>query len=233
MDDLQIFIVFHKTLFDDCYKNIPHDVLQKYFTFYAVNEKIEKSYTRDKYKIINEWDLPIYDKTFQERGYNENSAIYHIYANNLHSSYKYIGFFQYDMIFNENIIETFQTIGNSTTLGFSFHDYNFCTWNEPQTLNYIINDYETYFNKSFSYNGQYPLYNSFIIPTETYERIMKCVLRLYDKLFPWCTEAPNKQHVGHIGGIYERIMAFAIGEEHLRSLTINVSHNHELKYVCY
>jgi hypothetical protein len=79
-----------------------------YFTFYAVNKDIEKSYTPNKYKIVHEWELSIYNKTFQERGYNENSAIYHVYANNLHKNYKYVGFFQYDMKFNNNIIEFLQ-----------------------------------------------------------------------------------------------------------------------------
>jgi len=91
--DIQIFIIFHKNIFDECYKNIPEDILSEYFTFYAVNENIEKCYMQNKYKVINEWELSIYDKTFQERGYNENSAIYHIYANKLNKDYKYIGFF--------------------------------------------------------------------------------------------------------------------------------------------
>ena len=94
---IQIFIVFHKYIFDECYKNIPQDILDKYFTFIAVNKNIQKIYSK-KYKVINEWELPIYDSTFQERGYNENSAIYHVYANNLHKPYKSIGFFQYDMV---------------------------------------------------------------------------------------------------------------------------------------
>lgn len=67
---LQIFVVFHKYIFDECYKNIPDDLLYKYFTFIAVNKDIPKTYTQNKYKVINEWDLEIYDNSFQERGYN-------------------------------------------------------------------------------------------------------------------------------------------------------------------
>jgi hypothetical protein len=103
---MQLFIVFHKKIFDNNYKHISDDELEKNFTFIAVNQKIEKDYSKNKrkYNIINEWELPIYDPTFQERGYNENSAIYHVYANKLHERYKYIGFFQYDMILENNII---------------------------------------------------------------------------------------------------------------------------------
>jgi hypothetical protein len=238
MNSLQIFIVFHKNIFDECYKNIPNDILSKYFTFIAVNEKIAKNYTRNKYKVINEWELPIYDKTFQERGYNENSAIYHIYANNLHKDYKYIGFFQYDMTFNDNIIDFYKKNLSQEPMGFYFSakNYYYCaykTWDEPKTLRYIIKDYEKFYNKTFSKDCEYPLYNSYIIPIEIYEKIMPWVIQLYDKLYPWCIQSPNASHFAHIGGIYERIMAFAIGEETLQNINVNVSHINEYKQLSY
>ena len=238
MTDIQIFIVFHKNIFDECYKNIPRNILSKYFTFIAVNENITKNYTQNKYKIINEWELPIYDRTFQERGYNENSAIYHVYANNLHKDYKHIGFFQYDMVFNNNIIYFLKINIAQESVFFYYknYDFNFCsyeTWNEPDTLNYIIEDYEKFHNKSFSKNKQYPLYNSYIIPTQTYEKIMKWVTQLYDKIYPWCIEPPNSSGRSHIGGIYERIMAYAIGEENLNYVKLNILHDHKYKKVSY
>lgn len=235
--DIQIFIIFHKNIFDECYKNIPEDILSEYFTFYAVNENIEKCYTQNKYKVINEWELTIYDKTFQERGYNENSALYHIYANNLNKDYKYIGFLQYDMIFDDNIIDFLQKNISQTNTTFYLEnfDYNFCyyTLNEPNTLEYIIKDYETFYNKSFNKNYQYPLFNTYIIPNETYVKIMKWIVQLYTKIYPWCIEKPNASHFGHIGGIYERIMAFAIGGENLKNIKINVLHDHKYKNLSY
>jgi hypothetical protein len=47
-------------------KNIPHDILTKYFTFIAVNENIPKIYTPNKYKIINEWEYPFMTKHFKK-----------------------------------------------------------------------------------------------------------------------------------------------------------------------
>jgi hypothetical protein len=238
MSDIQIFIVFHKHIFDECYENIPDDILYKYFTFLAVNKNIEKHYTLNKYKVINEWELPIYDNTFQERGYNENSAIYHVYINNLHKNYKYIGFFQYDMKFNDNIINFLQENISETPTNFYFssHDFDFCTkktWGDPYTLNYVVKDYETFFNKSFNKNYQYPLFNSYVIPMESYEKIMKWVVQMYDKIYPWCIEMPNVTFFGYIGSIYERIMAFAIGEENLKYISLNVSHDHKYKMSSY
>jgi hypothetical protein len=247
---IQIFIIFHKNIFDDCYKNIPADVLYKYFTFVAVNKNIPKQYTKNKYKIINEWELPIYNNIFQERGYNENSAIYHIYINNLHKEYNYIGFFQYDMIFKDNIIdylykniedikntECTEIIENNTIyFPLELYDFNFCsyqTWNEPKTLDYVINDYEKFYNVKFSKNEKYPLFNTYIIPINIYEKIMKWIIQLYDKIYPWCMQYPNKTHFGHIGGIYERIMGYALGQEKMIYKNINVEHNHFYKNLSY
>jgi hypothetical protein len=40
---IHIYIIFHKEIFDDCYKKIPDNILKEYFTFIAVNENIPKN----------------------------------------------------------------------------------------------------------------------------------------------------------------------------------------------
>ena len=241
---IQIFIVFHKKIFDDCYKNIPNDVLYKYFTFIAVNKEIPKEYTPDKYKIINEYELPIYDDSFQKRGYNENSAIYHIYANNLHKDYKYIGFFQYDMVFNDNIIdyvhehliiEEDKFLNNDIYFSFCERDFYTCIGHghDQNTYYHIVKDYEKFFNITFDKDKLYPLYNSYIIPVNSYNKIMKWIVQLYNQLYPWCVEYPNPTIFWYLGFIYERVMAFAIGNENLLKIHINVDHVREYTHQCY
>jgi len=235
---IQLFVVFHKHIFDECYKYIPPDILQNYFTFFAVNESIPKEYTPNKYKIVNEWELPIYDKSFQEKGYRENSALYHVYANKLHAPYTHVGFFQYDMIFNDNIVDFIQTrlTGRPIYFPFELRDFLFCsdgTWNEPRTSEFVIRDYEAYFHTTFRKDTPLPLYNSYVISIEIYEKVMGWIVQLYDKLYPWCIQPPNQTHHGHIAGIYERIMAYAIGQEPLLAAMVNISHREELKEKCY
>ena len=58
---------------------------------------------------------------------------------------------------------------------------------------------------------------------------MAWVSQLYDKLYPWAIEPPNATHFGHIGGIYERIMAYAVGEEDLPFVQLNVEHDNNFK----
>jgi hypothetical protein len=42
-EDFHIFVVFHEKIFDECYEDIPKEILDKHFTFIAVNEDIQKS----------------------------------------------------------------------------------------------------------------------------------------------------------------------------------------------
>jgi hypothetical protein len=228
----QLFVVFHKKIYDECYKDIPQEILDKYFTFYAVNENIPKEYTKDKYKVVNEWELPYYNDQFQKKGYNENSAIYHVIKNKLHEPYKYVGFFQYDMVFTINSINTILNgIGETPTCFYlTACNYGYCaeeTWNEPYVMEYLTSHYEHCYNKKFSrsYKNIYPLYNSYVIPVETYEKVMGWVSMFYNRVGAIVVQT----HFGHIGGLYERIMAFAIGEENLNMIKLDINHDHGYK----
>jgi len=228
----QLFVVFHKKIFDECYDNIPQDILDKYFTFVAVNPDIPKTYTKDKYKIVNEWELPEYNAQFQQKGYNENSVIFHVMRNELYKEYKYVGFFQYDMIFTMSVLDTIISEMNEipTCFYLDARNYGYCakeTWNEPPVMAYLTSYYEEFHNKkfSYSYNDVYPLLNSYVISVDTYEKVMKWVYTLYSKI----GSIVEQKHFGHIGGLYERIMAFAIGEENLRMIKLDIAHDHMYK----
>jgi len=228
---IQIFVVFHKKIFDECYKHIPQEYLDKYFTFYAVNEKIQKEYTPGKYKVINEWELPIYDKTFQERGYNENSALYHIYINKLYKDYDYIGFFQYDMEFAENVVDLIKDkMSNGTYMAHELRDYYFCTThtlNDTEISEFIAREYENYYGKQLNRDIQYPLLNTYVIPQDMYENIMKWVVTMYDKLYPWCIGPGHKSFHGIVGGIYERIMGLSVGNQGRYVGAVGIGHEQE------
>ncbi len=236
---LQLFVVFHKKIFDECYSEIPADILSKYFTFVAVNTTIPKEYTPNKYKIINEWELPIYDNSFQEKGFKENSVLYHVYANNLHIPYKYIGFMQYDMHINMNFInDLLQNISDTPTcFAYSLHNFVFCsyqTWYEPALLEFIIKDYEQFYNKKFNRSLIYPLYNTYVLPSVDFEIVMEWVTQLYDKLNKIFNMRGYEHNLINCGGVYERIMAYVIGNLNLPyKLLKDVDHDHVLKQQVY
>ena len=241
---MQFFVVFHRKLFDECYAKIPSDVLQKYFTFFAVNESIPKEYTPGKYKILNEWDLPIYDPTMQKNNYRENSALYHVYANGLHKPYLRIGFFQYDMIFNENIVEKILNYPIDAPIGFCILP----TWirdfigstvpGMADIIKKVIELYEQQFSKKIIRTTKsrippfktvldtsrlYPLLNSYVIPSSSFEKVMQWVVQLYGKV----------DLKGDTAGLYESIMALALGTEDLQWRELNVLHDQDFKKPCY
>jgi hypothetical protein len=237
-------VVFHKKLFDECYQKIPPGVLQEYFTFFAVNQSIPKEYTPGKYKILNEWDLPIYDPTMQEKGYRENSAIYHVYANGLHKKYARIGFFQYDMTFNENIVDRILNCPIKRPIGcFVMQVWikDFIESTLPKMaakMKEVISNYEQHFSKpvlrftksrippfksTLDTSRPYPLLNSYVVPSSSFENVMKWVVQLYGSV----------DLEGHTAGLYESIMAIALGEEDLYWYKLDVSHDQELKKPCY
>jgi hypothetical protein len=242
---MQFFVVFHQKLFDECYEKIPPDVLQEYFTFFAVNQSIPKEYTPGKYNILNEWDLPIYDPTMQEKGYRENSAIYHVYANGLHRKYGRIGFFQYDMKFNENIVETIEAVPLTYPVGFAIAGVRLdelSLRNCPEVyekLKEAITLYERAFGKKvlkmvksttppyslqlIRTHRKYPLLNSYVISNECFERVMRWIVTLYPKInFP-----------GYTATLYESIMGIALGTEDIVWRPLRIDHDHTFKKPCY
>jgi len=151
------------------------------------------------------------------------------------------------MIFKDNIIDyLYKNIdynkniecpeNNNIYFPLELYDFNFCNQainNEVKTVDFVINDYEKFFNVKFSKIEKYPLLNTYIIPINIYEKIMKWIIKLYDKIYPWCIQYPNQTHFGHIGGIYERIMGYALGQENMICNNINVEHNHFYKKLSY
>ena len=235
---IHFFVVFHSKLYDECYSAIPEDVLRKYFTFIAVNPSIPKVFTPNKYNIVNEWDLPIYDKTLQEKGYNENSAIWHVFVNKMHKPYSHVGFFQYDMLFKSNLVEevldTLRFTDSHTYFALRLETFDFCnreSWWNPHMIKPVIKDYESFFNVKFKYDKLCPLLNTYILPTQNYERVMSWIVQLYDKIYVETMQHRQMQiHKGAIAGYYERIMAFAIAQEDIRSLQLTaVEHDHFYK----
>lgn len=231
-EELQIYVVFHEKIFDECYEDIPQDILDKYFTFIAVNEKIDKIYTKYKYKVVNEWELPKYVDQFQLKGYKENSAIFHVMFNDMHKKYNYIGFCQYDMKFTMSAINTIinNIKSESVCLYLEAGNYQYCakeTWNEPPVMAYLISHYNFFYNKPFTFSTSdiYPLFNTYIIPVKTYEKIMPWVSYQYNRI----ASIVMQEHFGHLAGLYERIMAFAIGEEKLNMIKLDVKHDHMYK----
>jgi hypothetical protein len=225
----KIFIVFHKQIFDECYAEIPQEILDKHFVFVAVNPNIPKIYTPGRYNIINEWDLPILNKTLDNSILRENTVIYNVYANKLYEGCDYIGFAQYDMKFSAASLSNINNITSSSYLALWPCSISFCkntAYNGNNIINEIVKSYNSFFSTTIQDDIKVPLCNTYIIQTSLFEKIMPWVIDTYHFLIP-LTTAPNT------AGIYERVMGIAIGAEKLLVLPFELNHDHGYKQKSY
>jgi hypothetical protein len=226
---LQIFVIFHKELFAETFEKVPQH-LRKYLTFVAVNPEIPKSYP-EGISVLNEWELPIYEPRYQKEKYNENSVIFHLYLNGILEKYEYVGFCQYDMYLDDfsNVIENLKP---NTFIRHSILDtdssYTFCfleTWNQVKTLRFLeYSIQEAFPEHDLKQEGHYPLFNTYIVPTKTFQTIVKWGLEIESELVK----------TGSPAGTYERFFAFVIGELLEPSDCVwNITHSEKLKALTY
>lgn len=99
---VQLYNVWHSRLYDELYDDISQDDLSNIIMF-GVNEAYTKHYTPNRYNLMFEYDLPIYDPNLQKHNYCQTSCMWHLYKNPQKTYRKpgheldYIGFIQYDM----------------------------------------------------------------------------------------------------------------------------------------
>jgi hypothetical protein len=227
----QVFVFFHKFIFDDIYKDIPQDILNKYFTFVATNENVKKQYTEGKYNVINEWELPIYDPQLQKYGYNENSGLYHIYKNKLHEKYTHVGFLQYDMSFGEEFIKILEDPNKEDFYAFAPCDYDFVFrrsigGQHAESMLEIIEDYEKHYNTKVLRSIKYPLYNTYLINTKTFTNMMEWFSPLLYKIF----ETAKNKDDGGFGGLFERAAALNLGDQCGIPQPMPIRHDHDFKH---
>ncbi len=106
-----IFVVFHKHLVLDCYKELTDTDLKNHFRFIAVNAQIPKEIPeRLAPYVIHERGLPFYDPFLQFNNFCESSVFFHIWRNRhmFLEKYPYIGFLHYDMEVKKSALETIE-----------------------------------------------------------------------------------------------------------------------------
>ena len=177
---LNIYIVFHDTVEPAYYDALDADE-KSTLTLFGVKERQTTGM-----RTVYEDELPIYNSSFQKNHYQEGSALYHVYANNLASESDYVGFFHSDMKFGKDSINIAKNIAtrSPTTTHIFYIDLFAHAFIGGQTA--IIADYpkllgglksyNEYFGTSYSaevlVTTQMIIADTFIIPTRLYEKLM-------------------------------------------------------------
>lgn len=203
-----IFVVFHKYIIDRCYLNdLTFD--KEHFIFIKCNPKFPAEFNKNHgYQVIVEKDLPFYNPSLQssDKPYMAVSAIYHVYKNELHKKYDYIGFMEYDLSLqpdkNSKAVSAIQDFSRFTeqidvmiqksdklivplsirhTFKSLFEQKNIVL-NGKNAMSQIVNDYNQFKQTSYSLNNliyQNPLVptqQSFICDINTYNNLMKFIV---------------------------------------------------------
>lgn len=221
---LKIFVVYHRDIHAELYDEESVNNI----VFIGVNKHIKEGYCGGKqHNIIYEEDLPKYDASLQENGYNETSAIHHIYVNRVYQGLDYIGFAQYDMSIKSDVFNKInQTIVNNPSKSYIFYAFKLEMLHLSGGVPYkfILDSYNNHFktNHTLSEIKSNPftahnlvLLSTFVIPVKMFEKIMPWISKLIGELYPWSNLPTWPGKHGHIGCIMERAYGLALALEFL------------------
>jgi len=176
--NIRFFCVFHKSVHKQIYLCSPEET-KRYITYYGVHQKdatIENS--------VYEYELPKYNPAFQNLKYNEGSCIYHVYENQLYNPYDYIGFCQYDMVFNPNVFRNIETrIGQypNTIFYMDFFEWAFIGGQKTIIRDFPnvpsgLKSYNAFFGREYTEQtlkrNRMMICNTFLIPKQIYIKLM-------------------------------------------------------------
>jgi hypothetical protein len=187
---IKLFVVFHNLIFDELYTEMSK-IDKESVTLYGVKNRQDS-----EFKTIYEADLPIYNPKLQADVYNEGSAFYHIYKNNLYNDCDYIGFGQYDMKIHADTFSSIRsTINSSNSPCIFIMDYfpdikisGFlgCHNLIKSDLNGLESGLKTYnriFNKNYTaedvIQNRLIMCNTFVIHRKTFEKLMSWLIQYY------------------------------------------------------
>jgi hypothetical protein len=103
MNHLNFFLVTYDRLLERVIEDLEENELN-YITTYAVQKSVPKNLC-NKIKVLNEWELPWNDYTYQNKQYYEYGTMVHILMNpSLTKNLSHIGLLHYDVKFKKNSV---------------------------------------------------------------------------------------------------------------------------------
>jgi len=243
---LQCYVIFHKTLYTQCYENLDKSYIEKYIKFIGVNSKIHKTVpaSLEPYVIL-ERSLAKYNPLYQYANFCESSVFYHVYENAMMEPYDHIGFFQYDMSMTNGmfvkILHVLETHPDPKSVIMYQHKENsFRHLNQGiglQGWGIIIKIYNQVFNTSFEKEEVFlrdiPLYHCYILPKELYKKMMCFMFTVFPYLFEFlnCDGRHLPYHMERCYGIFLQLQGLDKTWIHITGLTHNDSYKDDWQAV--
>ena len=196
----KIFVTFFQNLYDGHY-SVDRTWNPGDFTFVKVNDRYpqEMGDNRLPYDIFVEHDFLIFRPNLQEKGYCENSVMWHLYKNGVHRDYDYIGFIEYDHVLTADFTQTMQKRLNDSSgeIIFSFQYFTFRQlWDQAIIMNpyrrekvdgradspwncikLVLKDYNDFYQTDHKLERLvakdcFPICHSLLMPSAMFDRLM-------------------------------------------------------------
>jgi hypothetical protein len=196
----KIFVTFFQNLYDGHY-SVDRTWNPGNFTFVKVNDRYpqEMGDNRLPYDIFVEHDFLIFRPNLQEKGYCENSVMWHLYKNGVHRDYDYIGFIEYDHVLTADFTQTMQKRLNDSSgeIIFSFQYFTFRQlWDQAIIMNpyrrekvdgradspwncikLVLKDYNDFYQTDHMLERLvakdcFPICHSLLMPSAMFDRLM-------------------------------------------------------------
>lgn len=200
MKTWKIYVTFFQKIFDKHYTVDP-TFNGDNFVFAKVNDDYEwdKSENQINYNVFFEHQFPSFEPIWQQKGYHENSVLYHLYKDKMYDKLDYIGFLEYDHVLRPGFCAEIQERieQSKEDLIFSFGAFSYeQLWNQGimlnkwrpsqqegransrwNCLNVILKDYNDFYGTNFSLDDLrqkdcLPLCHAVLMPVHIYDKIM-------------------------------------------------------------
>ena len=233
MANYQLYVIFHKDIYSECYKNLDQSYIDN-LKFFAVNSKIQKQVPEKFMKqLIIERELPNYNPLLQMCNFCEDSAFLHCFKNP-HLLKEYIGFFQYDMILQNSLFEALDA--TEPTLFYFYKENSYRHLNQCIGLRgwgIIVDIYNQIFHTKHTMDfvcaNDIPLYHCFVLPRNIFLKMMG----FFEKVYPIIIELLGNE-TKHLPYHFERchgiFLLFQKIESHLAWVQLSgITHSDTFK----
>lgn len=246
MPDRIVFIIFHQGIAPALTGTDKYPDLVRYF---GVNKNYKKKYilTNDgKFELLGkhndvylEHTLPHHDDSIQERGFMETSAYLHIYRNQLHLPYEFIGIAQYDMIWSNKAMQRLKSLNQkrkvlARTKGtiFSKGRWHPLMFAKRYPLDFVIDSYNKFFHTKHTKEDlegrPLTLWQTYFMHRSVFEDLSSWLSVLVDEVYPWANRFPYETHWGFISGLSERAESIFFALQKLAISEIGLGHSEDI-----
>ena len=221
----KLYIIFHKILVPECYETLSQEDIAKYLQFFAVNAAIVKEVPEALVPyMIKERELPWYDPFMQYNHFCESSVFFHVWKNPHLINTDYIGFLHYDMLVKKEALQFLETeiagatgpiLFTQSTLDARPHltqIIGIIGWEQFVQMYNIM--FERKHTLQMILDTEIPLYHSFVIHKELFQRMMYFA----EKVIPYMFEM-LRFNTKHLPFMLERLYGVFLALERLEGRT--------------